>query len=316
MEQVRPAAAQTNPAPDFRQAWQMALGDLRAQMSRADYDTWVRDLQPVSFANSILTVGTVNRYGRDWAQERLRSTLNRMLQGYLRQPVSVEFIVQNEYYQPERSEPAAGLRTRISLPRGGRSAARKSPAPPGQQPPDQLPPEPPEAPESRPPEAGAESPRKAMLTRAYGSARAAVIQPERGMFITLYFFSNWLPLLGHSAAAVILAARSMCYWNPLKGVLRNQVETDMADLARRASVSVRTVKDVLANPLVQQYFLRYKVRRTMTPNGVRTAGIWMTVRMDDPLTPEDQQRCGVSEDERWLPPDFIEERGGADDDGG
>lgn len=306
MEQVRQAATNTHSAPDFRQAWQMALGDLRAQMSRADYDTWVRDLQPVSFNDSILTVGTVNRYGRDWAQERLRSTLNRMLQGYLRQPVTVEFVVQNEYYHPE--EPAAlpeRLKTRISLPRGDR-AERGA----GRKPPTEPTPPSGEAQDggAKAPEAGDSSPRKAMLTRAYGSARAAVIQPERGMFITLYFFNNWLPLLGHSAATVILAARSMCYWNPLKGVLRNQVETDMAELARRASVSVRTVKDVLANELVQQYFLRYKVRRTMTPNGVRTAGIWMTVRMDDPLTPDDQQRSGTGEDERWLPAEFLDER--------
>ena len=147
-----------------------------------------------------------------------------------------------------------------------------------------------------------------MLQRAYGSRRAAVVQPERGMFLTLYFFNNWLPLLGHSAATIILAARSMCYWNPLTGELRNTVETDMAELARRAAVSVRTVKDVLAQDLVQRYFLRYKVRRMMTPNGVRTAGITLQVRMDDPLTPADQEEYNLPEEERWYSAEFSRKR--------
>ena len=151
------------------------------------------------------------------------------------------------------------------------------------------------------------SSRKIMLQRAYGNRRAAVVQPERGMFLTLYFFNNWLPLLGHSAATVILAARSMCYWNPLTGELRNTIETDMAELARRSAVSVRTVKDVLAQDLVQRYFLRYIVRRMMTPNGVRTAGILLQVRMDDPLTPADQEEYNLPEEERWYSAEFSRE---------
>jgi hypothetical protein len=155
------------------------------------------------------------------------------------------------------------------------------------------------------PSASASTNRKLMLQRAYGSRRAAVIQPERGMFVTLYFFNNWLPVLGHSAATIILAARSMCYWNPLTGELRNTIETEMAELARRSAVSVRTVKDVLNTPVVQNFFLRYKVRRVMTPNGVRTAGIVLQVRMDDPLTPEDQVTHNLAEDQNWYTPDFA-----------
>jgi hypothetical protein len=81
----------------------------------------------------------------------------------------------------------------------------------------------------------------------------------------------------------------------------------MSELARRAAVSVRTVKDVLSQELVRQYFLRYKVRRIITPNGVRTAGISLQVRMDDPLTPQDQELSGMTEDEPWCSPDFESE---------
>ena len=151
---------------------------------------------------------------------------------------------------------------------------------------------------------GKTSSRKLALQRAYGSKRAAIIQPERSLIITQYFFSNWVPLVGHSALAVILAARSMCYWNPLNGELRNELETEMGELAQRAAVSVRTVKSVLNDELVRKYFLRYRTRRIMTPNGVRTAGILLLVRMDDPLTPDDQVSYALPEDELWYSPEF------------
>jgi hypothetical protein len=65
---------------------------------------------------------------------------------------------------------------------------------------------------------------------------------------------------------------------------------------------VRTVKDVLKMSSVKMYFLRYKVRGIMTPNGVRTAGISLQVRMDDPLTPEDQEEHQQPEAEQWYLP--------------
>lgn len=93
----------------------------------------------------------------------------------------------------------------------------------------------------------------------------------------------------------------------MTGELRNTIETEMGELAQRAAVSVRTIKDVLSNDLVKQYFLRYLVRRVMTPNGVRTAGISLQVRMDDPLTPQDQQLSGIAESENWYSPEFENE---------
>jgi hypothetical protein len=128
------------------------------------------------------------------------------------------------------------------------------------------------------------------------------------MYLTNYLFSNWLPLLGHSAFTVILAARSLCYWNPMTGELRNVVETEMGEIAEKAAVSVRTVKDVLNTELVQRYFLRYRVRRVMTSNGVRTAGISLQVRMDDPLTPLDQVKSGLMEEEEWYSAEFTMEK--------
>ena len=266
-----------------QEAWEMVLGELRAEMSRALFETWVQPMRPLGYQKGVFTLGAINTFGRAWVEERLNSRIAQLLTAFYGETVAVKVLVTNSFY---KGEDAAPIPAPIQL----TEKVTKRPAEKFKTDEDDL---------------GQEgSPRKIMLQRAYGSQRARLIQPERGMFVTGYLFSKWLPLLGHSAFTVILAARSMCYWNPMTGELRNVVETEMGEIAERAAVSVRTVKDVLNTDEVQQYFLRYRVRRVMTSNGVRTAGISMQVRMDDPLTPQDQVDSGIEEDEHWFLPEY------------
>jgi len=267
-----------------QEAWEMVLGELRAEMSRALFETWVQPLRPVGFQKGVFTLGAINTYGRAWVEERLNARIAQLLSAFYGEPVAVKVLVVNSFYRGEDALP--DLAAIKPVEKSSRTSKEEF-----------IPLEDEEQ------DSGG-SPRKIMLQRAYGSPRARVIQPERGMFVTGYLFNKWLPLLGHSAFTVILAARSMCYWNPMTGEMRNVVETEMGEIAARAAVSVRTVKDVLNNRQVQAHFLRYRVRRVMTANGVRTAGISMQVRMDDPLTPQDQVEYGIEEDEHWYLPEF------------
>ncbi len=279
--------------PDFQEAWEMVLGDLRTEMSRALFETWVQPLKPVGYSERTFTVGAYNAYGRAWVEERLGARIARLLEGLYGEPVNFNVVVSNGFYRAGEGE----KQIKKQLPQDimeedpGTAETIGNTTQPAE---ETL--------------AGTGRTRKVMLQRAYGSERAKLIQPERGMFVTGYFFNNWLPLLGHSAFTIIMAARSMCYWNPMTGELRDVVETEMGELAERAAVSVRTVKDVLNTELVQRYFLRYRVRRVMTANGVRTAGISMQVRMDDPLTPLDQVKTGLMEEEEWYLPEFSGEK--------
>jgi hypothetical protein len=259
----------------FQEAWEMVLNQLRMEMSKAQFETWVQPLRPLGYQDRVFTLCASNPYSRDWVEGRLNSRIAHLLEGLFNEEVSIQVVIPEEM-QGETGQDASEVAEPLP------AATHQNPA-------------------------GAGPNRKIMLQRAYGSERARVIQPERGMFLTSYFFNQWLPKLGHSAATTVLAARSLCYWNPMTGELRNTIETDMSELAKRAAVSVRTVKDVLNNEDVKHYFLRYKVRRIMTPNGVRTAGIILQVRMDDPLTPEDQESYNLPEDERWYTADFEDE---------
>ncbi len=272
----------------------MVLGSLRSEMSQVLFETWVKPLRPISYQNRVFTVGAFNTYGKAWVDGRLDSRITRILEGLYNESVTFKVTVSNSFYKNTAETGSSPQRLT------GEAVAYTST----------------EAVEQTIPEkgdrdgelAGEPRNRKMMLQRAYGSERARLIQPERGMFITGYLVSNWLPLIGHSAFAMILAARSLCYWNPMTGELRNVVETEMGELAERAAVSVRTVKEVLNSDLVQRYFLRYRVRRVMTSNGVRTAGISLQVRMDDPLTPQDQLKSGILEEEEWYLAEFSGEK--------
>ena len=279
--QARPLNLQ-GPSPE--EAWRTVLGQLQGQVERAAYRTWLEPLRPLAYADGIYTLAAASTYARDLAQARFGATITRQLAGVYGGKVKLDLVV-GDGLSP--TLPAADVLDPVEAP--AETPAGTPEATPGPRP----------ARKTAPP-----SPRKLALARAYGDRRAAVIQPERALVVTHYFMSQWTPQLGHSAAHLIMTARAMCYWNPLNGELRNVIDTEMGELAARAAMSVRTVKDILANQLVQRYFLRYRVRRMMTSNGVRTAGITLLVRMDDPLTPEDQAAHEISENEHWYTPDF------------
>lgn len=284
---------------DHVQAWDMVLGQLRAEMSRADFETWVKSLEPLGFlydSDNAFQLAATNEYNRDWVKSRLEGKINRLLSGLYERTISIDVTVSNGFYKKQnlpkqntenpndfkviKSTSSRKKEKFLELDNQDEVSEEKVPT---------------------------RSKRKIMLQRVYGSERASIIQPERGMFETNYLWDKWVPLIGHSGYATIKAARRLCYWNPITGELRNKVETEMSDLADRAQLSVRTLKTMLNHELIKRYFIRYNVRRTMTPNGIRTAGITLLVRMDDPLTPEDQEKIGDIEVGEWFKADFDDE---------
>lgn len=268
---VDPTLSPEPPELSLQQAWQTVLGQLQADMSRADYDSYVVTARPLAYQDQLFILAAATPYARDWLSSRLKSRVATLLTGVYSQPVGLQII------HEERPGPAG-----VEMPRP-KKARREE-------------------------EAGEDSAsrRKEILHRAYGSERARIILPERTLFITWYFFDNWMPLLGHSAAMVVMAARAMCYWNPMKEneIKRNEVEIMLSDLAERAAVSLRTLKTVLKKDEVRRNFIRYKVRKVHTPNGVRTAGVTLYVRMDDPLIPAHQEKYNLPEPDRWYPDDY------------
>jgi chromosomal replication initiator protein len=75
------------------QAWQATLGQLQMEMSKAAFDTWVRNAEFVNHQENTFTVGVQNAYARDWLESRLSSTVTRLLTGLMDRPQQVRFVV-------------------------------------------------------------------------------------------------------------------------------------------------------------------------------------------------------------------------------
>ncbi len=75
------------------QAWQSVLGQLQMEMPRASFDTWVRDTRFLNYDDGLMIVAVRNAYARDWLENRLLSTVSRLLAGMMDRVVDVRFVV-------------------------------------------------------------------------------------------------------------------------------------------------------------------------------------------------------------------------------
>jgi chromosomal replication initiator protein len=87
--------------------WQAALGQLQMEMPRAKFDTWVRDAELLSYEDGTFIIGVPNAYAKDWLEDRLLSTVKRVLTGIQGRTVEVRFVVWSEEPAAEAEEVSA-----------------------------------------------------------------------------------------------------------------------------------------------------------------------------------------------------------------
>jgi hypothetical protein len=75
------------------QAWEAARGQLQAEVDRAAYETWVRNVEYIGFEEGVFTLGAANEYAREWLEDRLTSIAERVLTGIIGQRVKVDFVM-------------------------------------------------------------------------------------------------------------------------------------------------------------------------------------------------------------------------------
>ncbi len=86
-----------------QEIWQKALGELQTQVSRANYNTWLRNSYGASYGNGIFVVGTPSAFVAEWLTKRLHSLVRKTLSGVLGAEMDVQFIVQDR--PPVQSAP-------------------------------------------------------------------------------------------------------------------------------------------------------------------------------------------------------------------
>jgi hypothetical protein len=77
---------------DAERVWAMCLADLRLQMSRETFFSWLHGTRALDMADGTLRVAVKNEYAKDWLDYRLRSTIEKTLRS-IAGDRSVEFIV-------------------------------------------------------------------------------------------------------------------------------------------------------------------------------------------------------------------------------
>jgi len=78
---------------DTDQVWQATLGHLQLQMTRATFDTWIKDTRIISQDNEKLIIGTKSAFAKDWLENRLVTTISRAVTHVLGRAVNIQFMV-------------------------------------------------------------------------------------------------------------------------------------------------------------------------------------------------------------------------------
>ena len=75
-----------------QQIWEWVLSNLQNDISGTYFDIWVKPTIAISFENGTFTIGCPNNDTCDWLQDRLKTTMQRLIEGYLNQLVEVRFV--------------------------------------------------------------------------------------------------------------------------------------------------------------------------------------------------------------------------------
>jgi len=74
--------------------WEIARSQLRLQMTRGTYETWVRDTVCLTHEDGAFVIGVANAYAKDWLSLRLRPLIKRTLTSIVGHAVDITFVVQ------------------------------------------------------------------------------------------------------------------------------------------------------------------------------------------------------------------------------
>lgn len=80
--------------------WQSVLHQLEKDLLPQQYNTWVKPLTPVDYANGILQVAAPNQFKRDYAKTQFSNRLATLASQYWQTPVEIKFLIDNKQKKP------------------------------------------------------------------------------------------------------------------------------------------------------------------------------------------------------------------------
>lgn len=73
--------------------WEAAKGALQIQVNKANYETWLKDTQGISYQGNQFVVGTPSAFASEWLEKRLQSLVEKTLISIIGEGVEVSFHV-------------------------------------------------------------------------------------------------------------------------------------------------------------------------------------------------------------------------------
>jgi chromosomal replication initiator protein len=108
-----PAASRTEKSAN--DLWDIALNQLQVQVTRPNYETWLKDTVAVRFDNGLFVVGAPNDFATTWLSTKLRPLVAKTLTTIIGRPVEVAFELLGSHpdaspstgplFQPETAPP-------------------------------------------------------------------------------------------------------------------------------------------------------------------------------------------------------------------
>lgn len=90
-------------------AWKATLGELELQMTKATFNTWLKDARLLACDNGEYVIGVRNDYAKDWLENRLEGAITRTLSAIVDQDVGVRFVVGAAVPAEVRRENGTGM---------------------------------------------------------------------------------------------------------------------------------------------------------------------------------------------------------------
>jgi hypothetical protein len=72
--------------------WSAVLGELKRQMTRATFDTWVRPTRALGYEGEALVVQVASEYAKEWLENRLAVTVERTLGSVAGRALAIRYV--------------------------------------------------------------------------------------------------------------------------------------------------------------------------------------------------------------------------------
>ncbi len=118
------------------QMWEAALGELQLQMTKANYDTWLKDTFLASQEDGLFVIGVGSPFAADTLEQRLSPMIRKVLSNIVGQEVDLRFVVEQKKPRgklvraaeapletPRRNGKNGSARVEMALPTNGLDAA-------------------------------------------------------------------------------------------------------------------------------------------------------------------------------------------------